>query len=58
MLPGNKRVRTRVKPVEMPTIEAWPTASKAPRPPGTSAFVTHGRHARPRQGHGEPAGCT
>ena len=31
MLPGNKRVRTRVKPVEMPTIEAWPTASKAPR---------------------------
>ncbi|HTG19761.1 MAG TPA: hypothetical protein VK681_06930 [Reyranella sp.] len=31
MLPGNKRVSTRVKPVDMPTIEAWPTASKAPR---------------------------
>jgi hypothetical protein len=29
--PGNKRVSTRVKPVVMPTIAAWPTASKAPR---------------------------
>ena len=32
MLPGNKRVSSRVNPVVMPTIEAWPTASKAPRP--------------------------
>ena len=32
VLPGNKRVSTRVNPVVMPTIEAWPTASKAPRP--------------------------
>ena len=32
VLPGNKRVSTKVKPVVMPTIEAWPTASKAPRP--------------------------
>ncbi|MGZ5904816.1 MAG: hypothetical protein ACXWKQ_05670, partial [Reyranella sp.] len=31
MLPGKKRVSTRVKPVVMPSIEAWPTASKAPR---------------------------
>jgi len=31
VLPGNKRVSTRVKPVVMPTIEAWPTAWKAPR---------------------------
>jgi hypothetical protein len=33
VLPGNKRVSTRVKhkPVVMPTIAAWPTASKAPR---------------------------
>ena len=32
VLPGNKRVSSRVNPVVMPTIEAWPTASKAPRP--------------------------
>src|SRR5580704_3737766 len=31
VLPGNKRVSTRVKPVVMPTIAVWPTASKAPR---------------------------
>src|ERR1700722_9631776 len=31
VLPGNKRIRTRVRPVEMPTIEAWPSASKGPR---------------------------
>ena len=31
VLPGNKRVSSRVNPVVMPTIEAWPTG-KAPRP--------------------------
>ncbi len=32
MLPGNNRVSTKVKPVVMPTIEPWPTASKASSP--------------------------
>src|SRR5260370_3404622 len=46
VLPGNKRVRTRVRPVEMPTIEAWPTASKARRhlepAPASRLHVTPG----------------
>ena len=39
VLPGNKRVSTKVRPVVMPTIEAWPTGEGAP-PSGTSRFVT------------------
>ena len=30
MLPGSTRITTRVKPVDMPTIEAWATTSKVP----------------------------
>ncbi len=55
VLPGNKRVSSKVNPVVMPTIEAWPTGEGAP-PSGTSQFVTLGRHAG-RRPQGEPAGC-